>query len=96
MIRPHPWQVQAEATDTSGEKVLAAALRSAAAAGAVHVQLLDDGFAVTTADGSPLHTSTRTFLHHSPQALARYLGLPEHAVQDARRGSEHPHDDRPR
>lgn len=96
MIRPHPWQAQAEATDTSGEKVLAAALRSATADGTVHVQLLDDGFAITTADGRTLHTSTRTFLYHSPQALARYLGLPEHAVQDAHRGSEHPHDDRPR
>jgi hypothetical protein len=82
--RPHPWQVQAGATDPGGEKALAAALRCAIEAGVAGVDLLPDGFEITGPDDISLYRSTRTFPTHRPAALARWLNVPESAVRDAR------------
>ncbi|MEU9254515.1 hypothetical protein AB0D66_22025 [Streptomyces sp. NPDC048270] len=40
---------------------------------------------MTGPDDISLYRSTRTFTAHTPASLARYLGVPEHTVQDARR-----------
>lgn len=82
--RPHPWEVQAEATDTGGEKALACALRAAIEMGEVGVDLFSDGFEITGPDDVSLYRSNRTFSGHGPAALARWLNVPESAVHDAR------------
>ncbi|MFZ3492166.1 hypothetical protein ACODT5_02815 [Streptomyces sp. 5.8] len=82
---PHPQHSQTEAPEETGEQVLAAALRAAVDAGAVGIDLFSDGFEICGPDDISLYRSAHTFTAHTPAALAGYLGVPEHAVQDARR-----------
>ncbi|MGP3690848.1 hypothetical protein ACTVZO_40285 [Streptomyces sp. IBSNAI002] len=82
---PHPQQSQAKANEETGEQVLAAALRAAVDAGAVGIDLFSDGFEISGPDDISLYRSAHTFTARTPAALAGYLGIPENAVQDARR-----------